>query len=167
LPALRSRREDIPALIHHYLGAAARELGVEPKQVSAGAERLLCAADWPGNVRQLVNVCRRLTVAAPGQEIRSADVRTEWGVTAKSDQASDWTGLLTRWAQQHLVTETSPILDAALPEFERTLLRVALMHSAGRRQDAARLLGWGRNTLTRKMRELGLEVDDAEDDTQS
>ncbi len=165
LPALRSRREDIPALIGHYVGAAARELGVEPKSVSQGAERLLCAADWPGNVRQLVNVCRRLMVAAPGQEIRSVDVRAELGVAVKSEQASDWTGLLTRWAQHHLVTETQPLLDAALPEFERTLLRVALMHSAGRRQDAARLLGWGRNTLTRKMRELGLEVNDVEDET--
>ena len=164
LPALRSRREDIPALLQHYLASAARELGVEPKRVSEGAERLLSAADWPGNVRQLVNVCRRLTVAAPGQEIRSVDVRAELGSSTQTDQASDWSGLLARWAEHHLVTETRPLLDAVLPEFERTLLRVALMHSAGRRQDAARLLGWGRNTLTRKMRELGLDVDEVDDE---
>jgi len=164
LPSLRARREDIPELLRHYLAAAARELGVDPKILSPAAERMLCAADWPGNVRQLVNVCRRLTVAAPGREIRSADVRAELGDDTRTDSANDWTGLLERWAQRHLANDGVPLLEAALPEFERTLVRAALAHSAGRRQDAARILGWGRNTLTRKMRELGLEADEPKGD---
>jgi two-component system nitrogen regulation response regulator GlnG len=158
LPPLRTRREDIPVLLRHYLGAAARELGVDPKVLTPAAERLLVASDWPGNVRQLVNVCRRLTVAAPGSEIRPEDIPGEiaGGGYANGVQ-DDWARALEQWARGRAAAGGEPLLDAALPEFERTLIRVALARSEGRRQDAARVLGWGRNTLTRKMRELGMD----------
>jgi two-component system nitrogen regulation response regulator GlnG len=158
IPPLRARREDIPDLLRHYLAVAARELGVEPKTLTAAAEQLLVASDWPGNVRQLVNACRRLTVLAPGREIKVADVPADLGGTpAQIAASSDWTQMLAHWAEQALQGGSSRLLDEALPELERTLIRAALARAEGRRQDAAKLLGWGRNTLTRKMRELNLE----------
>jgi len=159
IPPLRARREDIPDLLHHYLAVAARELGVEPKTLTAPAEQLLVACDWPGNVRQLVNACRRLTVLAAGREIKSADLPADLG-GAPGDTAagSDWTQMLAHWAQRELELGSRRLLDEALPEFERTLIRTALARAGGRRQDAAKLLGWGRNTLTRKMRELKMEA---------
>jgi len=157
LPPLRARREDIPELLRHYLGAAARELGVDPKRLTSAAERLLVASDWGGNVRQLVNVCRRLTVAAPGSDIRPEDVPAEIGGGNAANVQDDWVRALEQWARGRAEAGGEPLLDAALPEFERTLIRVALARSEGRRQDAAKVLGWGRNTLTRKMRELGME----------
>ena len=157
LPPLRARREDIPELLRHYLVAAARELGVDPKALAPAAERVLVAADWPGNVRQLVNVCRRLMVAAPGSEIRPEDLPAELGGPVRGELQDDWARALEQWARGRAREGGQPLLDAALPEFERTLIRVALARSEGRRQDAAKVLGWGRNTLTRKMRELGMD----------
>ncbi len=160
LPALRQRREDIPTLLGHYLAAAARELNVEPKRLSAPARDRLVAAPWPGNVRQLVNACRRMTVTAPGHEIGIEDLPADLAgdpappVTTESS----WQQALRRWAESTPVTAESPLLNVALPDFERALITVALARAGGRRQDAARLLGWGRNTLTRKMRELGLDA---------
>jgi len=159
LPPLRARREDIPALLEAYLGVAARELGVAAKELTKGALESLIRYDWPGNVRQLVNVCRRLTLTSPGREIHQSEVLAELGAMAQGSDQEHWTLSLSRWAQQSVGREHPPLLDVALPEFERALIRVALAHSAGRRQDAAKLLGWGRNTLTRKLRELGMESD--------
>jgi two-component system nitrogen regulation response regulator GlnG len=109
-------------------------------------------------VRQLVNACRRLTVLAAGREIKTADIPADLG-GASGDAAvgSDWTQMLAHWAQRELELGSRRLLDEALPEFERTLIRTALTRAGGRRQDAAKLLGWGRNTLTRKMRELKME----------
>jgi len=163
LPPLRSRREDIPELLRHYLALAAKELGVETKVLTADAEARLVSADWSGNVRQLVNVCRRLTVAAPGREIRGEDVPVEVGGFG-GDVPGDWARALEQWARGHIAVGQSPLLDTALPEFERTLIRVALSRCEGRRQDAAKVLGWGRNTLTRKMRELGMDAPHLSDD---
>jgi len=162
LPPLRARREDIPALTEAYLAVAARELGVAAKELSNGALEALRQYEWPGNVRQLVNVCRRLTLTCPGREIHVSEVLRELGANAGGDQ-EHWTLSLTRWAQQAIGSGLPPLLDVALPEFERALIRVALAHSAGRRQDAAKLLGWGRNTLTRKLRELGMESGSLDD----
>lgn len=163
LPPLRSRREDIPELLRHYLALAARELGVETKVLTPEAETRLVAADWNGNVRQLVNVCRRLTVAAPGREIRAEDVPVDIAGVAVIP-VGDWARALERWAMAQAEPSGPPLLDLALPEFERTLIRVALVRSEGRRQEAAKVLGWGRNTLTRKMRELGIDSAHAPDD---
>jgi two-component system nitrogen regulation response regulator GlnG len=157
LPPLRARREDIPELLRHYLYAAARELGVEPKALTPAAEKLLSNAAWQGNVRQLVNICRRLTVAAPGSEIRPEDVPAELSGTVRTESQDVWARSLEQWARVQAEQGGEPLLDVALPEFERTLIRVALARCEGRRQDAAKVLGWGRNTLTRKMRDLGLD----------
>jgi len=158
IPPLRARRDDIPELLEHYLVLAATELGVETKTLAPAAQARLTAFDWPGNVRQLVNAARRLTVTAPGRQIRVEDIPPDLGGTgtAVPGQAG-WLRELESWAQRYANEPGKPLLDAAVPDFERTLIRVALARCEGRRQDAARLLGWGRNTLTRKMRELGMD----------
>ncbi len=158
LPALRERREDIPLLLRHFLASAARELNVEPKTMRPEVEAYMCQLDWPGNVRQLENICRWLTVMASGNEIHMEDLPPE----LKPEQAvpvahSDWEAALQRWVDQRLASGDSALLDTALPAFERVMIKSALRHCGGRRQDAAKRLGWGRNTLTRKIKELGLE----------
>jgi two-component system nitrogen regulation response regulator GlnG len=159
VPPLRQRREDIPELLRHYLDVAALELETTPKVLSEEAARALERFDWPGNVRQLVNACRRLTVLAAGREIRLADLPPDLGGAgaAASGQAPDWSQALASWAHARLLGGGPPLLEEAMPEFERTLLREALKVTRGGRQDAAKLLGWGRNTLTRKLKELGME----------
>jgi two-component system nitrogen regulation response regulator GlnG len=158
-PPLRERREDVPLLLDYYLREAARELSVETKRIAPEAVARLCAFDWPGNVRQLVNACRRLTVSAPGAEIRIEDIPPEFGGQANVRAGlTDWSLRLGQWAESALQDPAAgALLDTALPEFERTLIRTALAHAQGHRQEAARLLGWGRNTLTRKIRELKLD----------
>jgi two-component system nitrogen regulation response regulator GlnG len=159
VPPLRHRREDIPELLQHYFDVAAIELGVTPKVLTEEALRALTAFDWPGNVRQLVNACRRLTVLAAGREIGLSDLPADLGGTAATSTTAgpDWAQALASWAQARLLAGGPPLLAEAMPEFERTLLREALKATRGGRQDAARLLGWGRNTLTRKLKELGME----------
>src|SRR5512139_1199645 len=159
VPPLRNRREDIPELLRHYLDVAALELGVAPKVLAPDAEAALLAFDWPGNVRQLVNACRRLTVLAAGREITRADIPADLGGGASGAAAggSDWAQSLASWAQARFATGGPPLLDDAMPEFERTVIREALKATQGGRQEAAKLLGWGRNTLTRKLKELGME----------
>ena len=159
VPPLRQRREDIPELLQHYLDVAAIELGVAPKVLSEEASRALVAFDWPGNVRQLVNACRRLTVLAAGREVALADLPADLGGAgaAAATGGPDWVQSLASWAQSRLVSGGPPLLEDAVPEFERTLLREALKVTRGGRQDAAKLLGWGRNTLTRKLKELGMD----------
>jgi len=160
LPPLRARREDIPDLLQHYLRAAARELGVEPKTLGAAALERLVAYAWPGNVRELVNLCRRMTALAAGNEIGPGDLPPAVAGCDAPAATAGWTAGLEGWAEDQVRAGGPPLLQAALPEFERTLLRAALKATHGRRQEAARLLGWGRNTLTRKLRELGLDESD-------
>jgi two-component system nitrogen regulation response regulator GlnG len=158
VPPLRARREDIAELLIHYLGAAALELGVEPKTLTSEAAAALSNFDWPGNVRQLVNACRRLTATAPGREIKVEDIPADLGGTPGAARLQDeWTRQLTQWAEKRLAAGETPLLDDALPEFERALIRAALRKAQGGRQEAARLLGWGRNTLTRKLKELTMD----------
>jgi two-component system nitrogen regulation response regulator GlnG len=156
IPSLRERREDIPLLMRHFLQQAASELQVETKTLTDDAAQLLSRLDWPGNVRQLENLCRLLTVMAPGQEIHVEDLPDELtgGAAEAVPAGADWQAMLRSWAQQQLAGGADHLLDEALPVFERALIDVALQHTGGRRQDAARLLGWGRNTLTRKLKEL-------------
>jgi two-component system nitrogen regulation response regulator GlnG len=158
VPPLRSRREDIAELLVHYLSAAALELGVEPKTLTPEATAALANFEWPGNVRQLVNACRRLTATAPGREITVEDIPADLGgVPGAAKLQDEWTRQLTHWAEKRLAAGETPLLDDALPEFERTLIRAALRQAQGGRQEAARLLGWGRNTLTRKLKELTMD----------
>jgi len=159
LPPLRARGEDIPDLLHHYLQAAARELGVEQKALAPEALARLAAYAWPGNVRELVNLCRRLSVLAPGSVVHLADLPQE--IAAADAAPADWMTRLGSWAEGQLAAGGAPLLDAALPQFERVLIRAALRRTQGHRQEAAKLLGWGRNTLTRKLRELGMNADTA------
>jgi len=158
-PPLRQRRVDIPLLLNHYLADAANEIDVPAKKINSEAMDLLQAFNWPGNVRQLVNATRRLTVTAPGVVISATDIPQDLGGAGGSaDTRKEWTQPLASWAEQQLSNEESePLLEVALPELERTLIRIALRRSHGRRQDAAKLLGWGRNTLTRKIRSLNIE----------
>ncbi|MCH7854302.1 MAG: nitrogen regulation protein NR(I) [Proteobacteria bacterium] len=158
-PPLRQRRQDIPLLLKHYLANAATELNTPPKTLHSEALELLQSYDWPGNVRQLVNATRRLSVTAPGGVITALDIGPDLGGHRPADgQAKEWTRGLERWAEQQLRDDSGePLLGLATPEFEKTLIRIALKKSCGHRQEAAKLLGWGRNTLTRKIRVLGID----------
>jgi two-component system nitrogen regulation response regulator GlnG len=158
-PPLRHRREDIPILLNHYLGEAAQELDAPAKSIDADALGTLQAYDWPGNVRQLVNASRRLMVTAPGRVITAQDIPAELGGGESGKQgAAEWTRNLVTWAEgQASTANAEPLLEAALPLFEKTLIEFALARSNGSRQDAAKLLGWGRNTLARKMKSLQID----------
>jgi len=166
VPALRERREDIAVLARHFLAEAAAELGVERKVLLPDAEAYLTGLAWPGNVRQIENTCRWLTVMAAGREIRTGDLPPdlraleagggergfgEAAAEAPSAPGGDWEHALARWAEAQLEAGGTRLMDDAGPRFERALIDVALRHSNGLRHEAARLLGWGRNTLTRKL----------------
>mgnify|MGYP001812594247 CR=1 FL=1 len=158
-PPLRERRADIPLLFKHYLAESARELDAPAKAIDAEALAMLQSYDWPGNVRQLVNATRRLTVTAPGTVITTEDVPLDLGGAVRPPGAAqEWTRSLASWAEQQLgSTDAAPLLETALPEFEKTLIRIAISQTKGHRQAAAKLLGWGRNTLARKMKALQLD----------
>ncbi|MFK4751410.1 nitrogen regulation protein NR(I) [Oceanobacter antarcticus] len=167
IPRLADRREDIPKLLGHFLQSAAEELDVESKTLRPETEDFLSSLDWPGNVRQLENTCRWITVMASGREVLINDLPPELLEQQSSTQTSgNWEQNLRFWADQQLSHGAVNLLDTAVPIFERIMIETALKHTAGRRRDAANLLGWGRNTLTRKIKELGMETgnDDSETD---
>ena len=160
LPRLTDRREDIPDLMQHFFHRAAKELQMEPKVLSKEAEDFFCNLSWPGNVRQLENICRWLTVMAAGCEVLLSDLPPELKEddTEKDRQVQkDWQTMLRRWGERELKAGRKDILDQAIPEFERVMIETALAHTAGRKKDAAELLGWGRNTLTRKLQEYSIK----------
>ena len=158
LPPLRERREDIPLLAKYFLQKSARELGAEQKTLSEAALNYLAAQDIPGNVRQLENLCHWLTVMTPTQQVEMADLPAEWrDNNVSSVPSQDWRGGLAQQATLALQRGEPNILDTLTKQFERTLITQALLHTGGRRIEAATLLGMGRNTLTRKIQELGLE----------
>ncbi|SDS75968.1 two-component system, NtrC family, nitrogen regulation response regulator GlnG [Halopseudomonas sabulinigri] len=165
IPKLAERREDIPALAQHFLAKAAQELAVEPKVLKQQTQDYLRNLPWPGNVRQLENTCRWITVMASSREVLIEDLPPEM-LTQHQDSAPDghWEHGLRTWADQELARGVTNLLDIAVPAFERIMIETALKHTAGRRRDAAQLLGWGRNTLTRKIKELGMNVDGSDDD---
>jgi two-component system, NtrC family, nitrogen regulation response regulator GlnG len=165
IPRLSDRREDIPTLARHFLSRAAQELAVEPKLLKSETEEYLKNLPWPGNVRQLENTCRWITVMASGREVHTGDLPPEL-LSLPQDAApvTNWEQALRQWADQALARGQSSLLDSAVPSFERIMIETALKHTAGRRRDAAVLLGWGRNTLTRKIKELGMKVDGADED---
>ncbi|HEX3097620.1 MAG TPA: nitrogen regulation protein NR(I) [Usitatibacter sp.] len=161
LPALRERRDDIPALARHFLAKSARELGVEGKRLSDAAIHFLASLDWPGNVRQLENMCHWLTVMAPGQVVDLDDLPPEVRGDAAALAAAadgDWRLALEREVAGRLARGESGIADALTREFETVLIARALQHTGGRRIEAATLLGIGRNTLTRKVQDLKIDA---------
>lgn len=163
IPRLSDRREDIPKLASYFLQTAAKELDVEAKTLRPETEKYLIGLSWPGNVRQLENFCRWITVMASSREVYMTDLPPEFATQETTvNQSDDWTGGLHQWADQQLSLGNVGILNQATPMFERTMIDIALKHTAGRRRDAANLLGWGRNTLTRKIKELGTVQDEAE-----
>lgn len=164
LPALRERIGDVPALAEHFLQTTAVELAIEPKRLRPRAVEVFSNYSWPGNVRELENVCRRATIMAPSNEIDIEDLPDELledaGVDGhdSGEQIDDWEGALKAWAERQATIGASAILENAMPKFETIMIRAALAHTRGRRQEAARFLGWGRNTLTRKIKELDLDL---------
>jgi two-component system nitrogen regulation response regulator GlnG len=159
VPAMRERIEDIPALAEHFLRRAARELNVDPKRLTPEVERYLQQLPWPGNVRELENTCRWLTVMASSQTVQLEDLPPELASSPPAtENETDWETALARWADQQVADLTPGALHDAHERLERILIQAALRRTGGRRQDAARLLGWGRNTLTRKIKELSLEL---------
>ncbi|MES2884612.1 MAG: nitrogen regulation protein NR(I) [Pseudomonadota bacterium] len=184
IPALRERREDVPPMMRHFLAKAGEELKTQPKLALPEVMSVLSAYHWPGNVRQLENTCRWLTVMAPGREIHLQDLPPEiLGATgrlpppapaelalplrlpeatasASAMESADWLAALRIWGRERLASGQDGLLDEAAPAFERVLLEVALEATKGQRIEAAKRLGWGRNTLTRKIKELGLDGED-------
>jgi two-component system nitrogen regulation response regulator GlnG len=183
LPSLRERREDIGLLARHFLAKSAKELGVEPKRLSEEALQFISQLPFPGNVRQLENLCHWLTVLAPAQVVKIEDLPLEVrqdavpaavaveseaagavyspvrpaAVAAAWAGASDWMAQLTAEVERRLQSGTPQVMDALTRDFEATVIRTALKHTHGRRIDAATRLGVGRNTITRKIQDLGLE----------
>ena len=160
IPALHERKEDIPLLLRHFLQQAATELGVENKILSAEAEIHLSQLDWPGNVRQLENACRWLTVMASSREVQLHDLPPELLNTVATKQVGgtgDWQSLLRNFIDHQLQTKEELIAKQVIPDVEAILIKAALGFTHGRRHEAAILLGYGRNTLTRKIKELGIE----------
>jgi len=172
LPALRERREDIARLAAFFLQKAALELHMQPRVLLPQTQQYLTQLPWPGNVRQLENACRWITVMAASREVHVEDLPPELLAphAAQDEDAAGaastaaWQRALAQWACDALAHGAQDLLGQALPAFERTMITTALQHTAGGRKDAAALLGWGRNTLTRKLKELGLNDGTAGDD---
>ncbi len=162
IPTMSERREDIPLLVSHFLLDAARELNEDPKTLTPETMSYITDLPWPGNVRQLENFCRWLTVMASGSEVVLADLPPEMrGDQQQSHVGEDWEKVLRTWSSRRLAQRQpgeSGLLDEALPKFEKIMIQTALKQTGGRKRDASILLGWGRNTLTRKINELGLST---------
>lgn len=157
-PALRERSADIPLLLKHFLRNAAAELGCDPKTSTTALEEYLCSLPWPGNVRQLENLARWLTVMSSGSELEIADLPPDLSPDENPviEGDGEWTTALQQWARSTMKNE-SGVARQATEKFEKTLILCALEQTGNRRQEAAAILGWGRNTLTRKIKEYNLE----------
>jgi two-component system nitrogen regulation response regulator GlnG len=161
IPRLSERREDIPRLANHFLVKAAEELNTDPKVLRPETVEYLSMLPWAGNVRQLENACRWATVMASGREIHVDDLPPELLQESETKESSNnWEQALRNWATQQLNIGQDKLLDRAIPAFERIMIETALKHTLGRRRDAAELLGWGRNTLTRKIKELEMDFEE-------
>ena len=156
LPKLNERKEDIPELVKHFFQKSSEELKEEKKYLSEEVENYFKTLSWPGNVRQLENTCRWLTVMSPSKEVKLEDLPDELKLE-NSEEENNWKVVLKSWSENYLENGHKNLLEEVGPEFERTLIRVALNKTKGKKKEAAELLGWGRNTLTRKIKELGIE----------
>ncbi len=156
LPQLNERKEDIPALVKHFFQKSSEELKEEKKYLSEEVEKYFKTLSWPGNVRQLENICRWLTVMSPTKEVRLEDLPEELKLE-NAEEENNWKKVLQSWSENYLENGHSNLLEEVGPEFERTLINVALKKTKGKKKEAADLLGWGRNTLSRKIKELGID----------
>jgi len=155
LPPLRERSDDVPLLARHFLRQAAEEMGLEEKYLSPETVRVLQTKAWPGNVRQLQNLCQQLCVMAPGEQILPEDLPANLKEKDPPGESSDsWSGALQGWTRKALFRGQTDLMNEARNELEKIILDCALEHTGGKRVEAARLLGLGRNTLTRKLKEL-------------
>jgi two-component system nitrogen regulation response regulator GlnG len=159
IPALRERREDIPKLVKTFLKRTAAELNVDERQLNDESMQYLCSLPWPGNIRQLENTCRWLSVMAPSQTVQLDDLPPDLKEQEGESTASEpgWEAALGQFLAQQFGMERDNVLAEVEPRFERVLIETALAHTGQRKIEAARLLGWGRNTLTRKLKELEIE----------
>ena len=155
LPALRERKEDIPLLTNYFFGKFSEEMGSETKMLSSDVEELFSKLIWPGNVLQLQNLCHSLTVLSSGQEIQISDLPDDLMLQKKGPEM-DWNDLLEIWATEKLSKGDDHLLNSTIPIFEKTMIKVAMKATKGKKSEAANLLGWGRNTLARKMNELDI-----------
>ena len=150
LPPLRERKEDIPLLANYFLNMYSEELKSEPKILAPEVEELFRNLIWPGNVLQLQNLCHSLTVLSSAQEVVMSDLPNDLIIQKKGPDLT-WNDMLETWASKELVNWEDHILNSTVPIFEKTLIKVALKASKGKKIEYAKLLGWGRNTLDRKM----------------
>ena len=172
LPPLRERPEDIPLLVNHFLQKSAENLGVEPKLMSEEAMEFLKRFPFPGNVRQLENLCNWLVVMAPSQHIRVTDLPEEvrngeaekvhknGEVSGSTPAGGSWEELLKGEVKEMLKNQSPDLMKQLADTFESIVIGTALEYTHGRRVDAATRLGIGRNTITRKIAELKLESED-------
>ncbi len=160
IPPLNERREDIPLLMRYFLSQAANELGTEVKVLKPETETIVSSLEWPGNVRQLENICRWLTVMASGREIHLGDLPSELldSTESKQEVKGNWENSLKAWVDKQLLSGKPELAKLTIPTVESILIKSALRYTGGKRHEAAILLGYGRNTLTRKIKELDLEV---------
>ncbi len=168
MPPLRDRNNDIPMLANHFLAQAALENNTEPKKLTSEVLVFLCRQPWPGNVRQLKNLCKCLTIMVTGRDIQMSDLPSEYSqarnqqpkattsIAGTSKEPTSWQEQLRNWVDGRLRAGEHDILSEATPEFERVMLEAALAFTANHKQESAKLLGWGRNTLTRKLKELNI-----------
>tara|TARA_B100000530_G_scaffold137551_1_gene86100 strand:+ start:257 stop:1639 length:1383 start_codon:yes stop_codon:yes gene_type:complete len=156
LPKLNERKEDIPELAKHFFIKSSEELKEEKKFLSEEVENYFKTLSWPGNVRQLENACRWLTVMSPSKEVKLEDLPDELKLE-NAEEENNWKLVLRSWSENYLENGNKNLLEEVGPEFERTLIKVALNKTRGKKKEAAELLGWGRNTLSRKIKELGVE----------
>ncbi len=157
LPKLNERKEDIPDLVKHFFQKSSEELKEEKKYLSEEVENYFKTLSWPGNVRQLENTCRWLTVMSPSKEVKLEDLPDELKIE-NAEEENNWKIVLRSWSENYLENGNKNLLEEVGPEFERTLISVALNKTKGKKKEAAELLGWGRNTLSRKIKELGIEI---------
>tara|TARA_Y100000746_G_C15270271_1_gene353330 strand:- start:71 stop:736 length:666 start_codon:yes stop_codon:yes gene_type:complete len=156
LPKLNDRKEDIPELAKHFFKKSSEELKEEKKYLSEEVENYFKTLSWPGNVRQLENTCRWLTVMSPTKEVKLEDLPDDLKLE-NAEEENNWKAILRSWSENYLENGNKNLLEKVGPEFERTLIKVALNKTKGKKKEAAELLGWGRNTLSRKIKELGIE----------
>ncbi len=167
IPPLRDRNNDIPMLAKHFLAQSAADSHTEPKKLTSEVLVFLCRLPWPGNVRQLKNLCKYLTIMVTGRDIQLVDLPSEFlhantpqnkavSPVATNKENASWQDLLRTWVDGKLKSGEHDILAEAVPEFEKVMLEATLTFTGNHKQESAKLLGWGRNTLTRKIKELNL-----------